>query len=220
MKIRRVMILLLFLCFGFIVSNETISAAKKLEKKEPAALYVQKGKTYKLSKILSDIKDPTEDVSVKDFLKGKKVKWSVNKKQIKLTKNTIKVKKQGNFKLTGKTLKYKYVIVLKSVPERWSAIPKGITKISIMKNGKTVEVDDSNKVNAFCNLLNSADYRFGDTYTLVPPGWTYRIKLYYANGKEERSFVVGYSLGGGYYSKKWKEVENKISELYDTGKEL
>ncbi len=216
MKRIKILILSLLLTASFILLNQTVSAAKKLEKREPSALYVQQGKTYKLSKILTDIKDPEEGVSLKKCLKGKKVKWTVNKKQIKLTKKTIKVKKQGEFKLMGRTKKYKYVITLKSVPGKWPTIPEGITGVSIMKNGRTIEVKDINTIKTFCGLFNSADYRFGNTYTLVPPGWTYLIKLYDRNGKEERSFSVGYCLSGGYYSKNWKEVEKYISSLYDS----
>ena len=82
MKKGSILILFLLLTVGFMLSNETVSKAKKLEKKEPRSLYVQQGKTYKLSKILSDIKDPDEGISLKKCLKGKTVKWSVNKNQI------------------------------------------------------------------------------------------------------------------------------------------
>lgn len=82
MKKGSILILFLLLTLGFMLSNKTVSKAKKLEKKETRSLYVQQGKTYKLSKILSDIKDPDEGISLKKCLKGKTVKWSVNKKQI------------------------------------------------------------------------------------------------------------------------------------------
>lgn len=207
-------ILLLLAVISFIFIADTASAAKKIEKRE-YSIYVQQGKTYKLSKILSELKDKEEDRTLQKTLKGKKVDWSAKKTQIKLTKKSVKVKKQGEFKLTGRAKTCKHIITLKSMPEKWPSIPEGIASASIMQYGRTIEIKDPATVTELCNIFNSADYRFGDIYTLVPPGWTYSIKLYDSAGKEKRSFTIGYQLSGGYYSKRWKEVEKYVGELYN-----
>lgn len=211
---KQILLLLLLAVMSFIFIADTASAAKKVERRE-YFVYVQQGKTYKLSKILSELKDKEEDKTLQKTLKGKKVDWSAKKTQIKLTKKSVKVKKQGEFKLTGRTKTCKHIITLKSMPEKWSAIPEGIASASIMQYGRMIEVKDPATVAELCNIFNSADYRFGDIYTLVPPGWTYSIKLYDSAGKEKRSFTIGYRLSGGYYSKKWKEVEKYVGELYN-----
>lgn len=215
MKKRILLLLLAVIVMSSIFIAGTASATKKVEKRE-YLIYVQQGKSYKLSKILSELQDQEESKTLQKSLKGKKVDWSAKKAQIKLTKKNIRVKKQGEFKLTGRTKTCKHIITLKSMPEKWPAISKGITSASIMQYGKTIEVKDPAVVTELCNVFNSADYRFGDIYTLVSPGWTYSIKLYDSAGKEKRSFVVGYRLSGGYYSKKWKEVERYVGELYDS----
>lgn len=220
MKKGSILILFLLLTVGFTLSNETVSKAKKLEKKEPRTLYVQQGKIYKLSKILADMKDPDEGISLKKCLKGKTVKWSVNKKQIKLTKNTIKVKKKGEFKLTGRTKKYKYIITLKSVPEKWQAIPEGITSASIRKVETTVKVEDIDKVKYLCSLFNTADYRFDYNLTnWTPVGWSYWIILYNADGTVEREFIIGgesLSMGVRYRKKKNIDIYNYVTALYQS----
>lgn len=213
MKKRKVLLLFLLMVVGYMVSDQIVSAAKELEKKE-YSLYVQQGKTYKLSEVLTNLWDVEADKTLQKSLRGKNVTWSAKKTQLKLTKNAVKVKKQGEYKLTGKTEKYKYIITLKAMPGKWPVIPEGITSASIMKNGIIAEVKDANTVQYLCSLFNSADYRFKQIYTKPLVGFTYIIKLYYANGMEERSFAIGHSLAGGYCSKKWKEVEKYIDELY------
>ncbi len=216
---KKGILLFLFVAVGSIFIAQTASAAKKLEKKEPHPLYVQQGKSYKLSKILSDIKDPDEDDTLKNCLKGKKVKWSVKKSQIKLTKKMVTVKKQGEFKLTGVTKKYKYVITLVSGPEKWPEIPEGITRISIMKEGRTVEVKDVNTVNYLRDLFNSGDYRFNyDRTNWQTSGWEYAICFYAADGTLERKF----NTAGPYVIQKyWYKLKNPldiyqhVSEIYN-----
>lgn len=215
---KKGIILLLLVAIGFIFTGETISAEKKVEKRE-YSLYVQQGKTYKLSKILSDIKDSDEDDTLKNCLKGKKVTWSVKKSQIKLTKNTIRVKKQGEFKLTGVTPKCKYILTLKSIPEKWPVIPKGVTSISIMKEGITVEVKDVNAVKTLCDLFDSADYRFNYNRTnWSPDGIGYMICFYTADAKVERKFAVA---GTNLLADQWYKPKNTVDvcqyvvELYN-----
>lgn len=218
---RKLNILFLFvlLITGFLISEQTVSAAKKLEKKKTHSLYVQQGKSYKLSKILSDITAPYEDATLKSCLKGKKVKWSAKKSQIKLTKKTITVKKQGEFKLTGVTKKYKYVITLVSIPEKWPAVPEGITSARIMKEGKMVEIKDMDTVEYLRKLFNSVDYRFDYKRTnRRTAGWDYAVYFYTADGTLERHFfTVGPYVVGEY----WYKLKNPldiyqcVSEIYN-----
>lgn len=204
---------------SFCISGSTMSAAKKLEKKEPHPLYVQQGKTYKLSKLLSDISDPYEYATIKSSLKGKKVTWSAKRSQIKLTKKTVKVKKQGKFKLIGVTKKYKYVITLVAVPEKWPKIPEGVGSASIMKEGKFVQIKDMDTVNYLCHLFNSADYRFDYKQTNWRTiGWDYAVYFYASDGKLERHFVT---VSPYVVEKYWYKMKNpidiyqRVSEIYD-----
>lgn len=202
---KKYSILFLLLIMGFLVSGQEVSAAKRLERVKTHKLYIEQGKTYKLSKILSDIKDPLEGDTLKDCLKGKKVKWSAKKSQIKLTKKTIKGKKQGEFQLTGVTKKYKYVITLVSVARKWPEVPEEITSVSIMRRGRTVVIRDMNEVRYFCNLLNSADYCFDYKCTNNRfIGWEYRICLYTEEGVLERSFT------GNIIDHYWYKPENPV----------
>ncbi len=220
---RKWSVLFLFLLFvtSFCISEKMTYAVKKLEKKEPRSLYVQQGKSYKLSKILSDINDPDEDDTLKNCLKGKKVKWSVKKSQIKLTKKMVTVKKQGEFKLTGVTKKYKYVITLVSIPEKWPAVPEEITSASIMRNydGKRVEVRDVKMVEYLCRLFNVADYRFDYQQTnWRTVGWTYRIYFYTADGALKRDFImIGADVHEGryWYKPSLDDIYYKVSEVYN-----
>lgn len=201
----KCMVLFFLFITVFLISGQDISAAKKLEKIETHKLYIEQEKTYKLSKILSDIKHPVEGNTLKHCLKGKKVKWSAKKSQIKLTKKTVKVKEQGEFKLTGETKKYRYVITLVAVPKRWPEVPEEITSISIMRRGRTVLIRDMNEVRYFCDLLNSANYCFDYKRTnnrLV--GWEYRICLYNEEGMLERSFT------GNVVDHYWYKPENPV----------
>ena len=221
MKRTNLLIAVLFLAISFAISGQTVSAAKKTEKRESRALYVQQGKTYKISKILSDTYVLGEIDTLKNCLKGKKVKWSVNKKQIKLTKNTIKVKKQDEIKLTAQTKKYKYIITLKSVPEKWPAIPEGITRVSIRKEETALELNDINTIKSLCSLFDSADYRFDyvDTNKRRLVGWSYWIKLYNADGKLERDFIIGaetLSMEGLYKKKKNIDIYNFVTAIYQS----
>lgn len=219
MKRQSIFLLFLLLGISFMISGKIASAAKKLEKKESRPLYVQQGKSYKLSKILSDIKDPDEDDTLKNCLKGKKVTWSAKKSQIKLTEKTITVKKQGEFKLTGATKNYKYVITLVSGPEKWPEIPEGITRVSIMKEGRTVEVKDVNTVNYLRNLFNSGDYRFNyDRTNWQTSGWEYAICFYAADGTLERKFSTAgpYVMGKYWYKRKNPlDIYQRVSEIYN-----
>lgn len=218
---KKGILLLLFVAVGSIFIAETASAAKKLEKKEPRPLYVQQGKSYKLSKILSDIKDPDEDDTLKNCLKGKKIKWSAKKSQIKQTKKTITVKKQGEFKLIGVTKNYKYVITLVSIPEKWPAIPEEITSANIMRNhdGKRVEVKDVKMVEYLYRLFNVADYRFDYQQTnWRTVGWTYRIYFYTADGVLKRDFImIGADVHEGryWYKPSSSDIYYKVSEVYN-----
>lgn len=148
------------------------------------------------------------------------MKWSANKKQVKLTKSSIKVKKKGDFKLTGRTKKYKYVITLKSVPEKWSEIPGGIASVSIRKEETTVKVEDIDKVKYLCSLFNTADYRFDYNLTnWTPVGWSYWIILYNADGTVEREFIIsGESLLMSVRYKKKKDIDiyNYVTALYQS----
>lgn len=221
MKKRNLLLLFLLLVVGFIVSDQTASAAKKLEKKEISRpLYVQQGKTYKLSKILSELYDQDEGDSLKNCLKGKEMTILVKKSQINLTKNTVKVKKQGEYNVVIKTKKKMYTITLRSLPEKWPAIPDGITRAVIMRDGNTVEVQDAATIQTLCNLFNSADYRFhykDSNYTKC--GWSYMIYLYTSDGKIERQFTisgdVALTMNGGYKCKNRSvETGKYVGELY------
>lgn len=218
---RKLVLLLLLLTTSFLLLDKPVSAAKKLEKKETHPLYVQQGKTYQLSKILSDITDPDEFDNLKNGLKGKKVKWSAKKSQIKLTKKTIKVKKQGEFKLTGVTKKAKYVITLVSVPEKWPAISEGVTHASIVNgnDGKMVEVKDVNMTQYLYKLLNAADYRFDYDHTNHRTvGWTYHIRFYSEDGKVERALTMASEEmleGRKWFKPASADIHDKVSELYN-----
>lgn len=216
---RKWSVLFLLFIAGFLILGQDVSAAQKLEKREPHSLCVQQGKSYKLSKVLSDVKDPYEGVTLKSRLKGEKIKWSAKKSQIKLTKKTVKVKKQGEFKLTGVTKKYKYVITLVSIPEKWPEIPEGITSARIMNAGRIVEITDMDTVRYLCELFNSADYRFDYKQTnWRTVGWDYAIYFYTTDGTLVRHIVP---VGSYVVEKYWYKMRNPVdiyqyvSELYN-----
>lgn len=225
MKKRIAFLLFAALGIGCILATGNQSEAKKLKNRKCSSLYVQQGKTYKLSKILSDVKDVEEGDSLKNCLEGKKVTWSANKKKVKLTKKKIKIKKKGKVKITGKTKKYKYVITLEAVPEKWPEIPAEISRITITYAGYfkdnspvTLEIKDTDRVQALCRLLNSADYRF-DYYASNhnSGGWLYWFRLYYSDGRQERQFLGGIIVTEG--SLDFRQ-HNKAIDMHNYLKEL
>lgn len=225
MKKRIFLLACLFMGLCFIVSNQTVSAAENHHKLVSRSLYVQQGKTYRLSKILSELYDPDEGDTLKNCLKGKKT-YQAKKSQIKLTKNTLKVKKQGDYKLTVKTKKKKYTITLSSRAEKWPAIPEGITKVTLMREGKFVEVQDAATIQYLCSLFKSADYRFSyKESNLTKAGWSYSICLYTSDGKMERRFTISdtfltmgttdFTLDGNYVRKNGAvNPKQYVAELY------
>lgn len=205
-----------------IMNVSTVSNAKKGKTYKLKALGTGKelviadGTKYKISQIAKDtgcliLTDKSYGrVELSKLIKNKKVKWTSNSKDLKVTGSSFTAQKTGTYILTGTEkknkakAKSKYVVTLKAVSKNpvkdLDLSAAAYMTIRSGSDGSSVKIEDQEAVRNICAMISGAGYTFD--YNLakkgVPCGWSYAVRLYTANGEELYSIVN--SIPAYYYT--------------------
>lgn len=145
----------------------TVKAVTKKETvTENYTLAIQSGTTYNMKTSAKDLQGFSDKKMLYYIYNKQSLVWKSNSSKLTVKGNEITASEPGEYVLTGynkynKT--YQYKVALTVYAPQYDTKLSNVKKIEIMKEGKTVTIDDPAKIAEFCSKFGEITYAFDYT---------------------------------------------------------